>query len=239
MFNALIISSLLVSAMFQNDVITTRSGEELRIGFLGHGSLVLEFEGKIIYVDPVGMFADYSKAPKADLIFVTHQHDDHLDPVLIDSLQKKETVIIGPQAVVDELGKGFVMHNGDEYNVADYLSVEAIPAYNTTPGHEGFHPHTGRDNGYLLTLGGSRIYISGDSEPTLEMLALRDLDVVFLPVNQPYTMTVDQAVSVVKTLQPTIFYPYHTGQTDQKTDLKRLVKELKGSGVDVRIRSME
>ena len=111
-------------------------------------------------------------------------------------------------------------------------------AYNTSQGHTQFHPRDREDNGYILTIGGTRIYIAGDSENTPEMKALRNIDIAFLPVNQPYTMTVDQAVDAVKAIRPTIFYPYHTGETEVKTDLDRLQRELEGV-TEIRIRPME
>lgn len=206
--------------------------------FFGHGSVGMEYDGKAIYVDPVGMFHDYAGDPKADVILVTHQHDDHLDPKAIELLSKPGTEFITTRTVADETGKGKVMKNGDKFTVGGWLHIEAIPAYNG-PERQQFHPHTGRDNGYLLTMGGTRVYFSGDTEPTPEMGALGDIDIAFLSTNQPYTMTVDQAVSAARTINPAIFYPYHYGNSGQETDITRLVKELEGSGIDVRIRPME
>ena len=120
----------------------------------------------------------------------------------------------------------------------DYLKVEAVAAYNTTDGHLQFHPKEREDCGYVLTIGGSRIYIAGDTEPTPELKALKNIDIAFLPVNQPYTMTVDQAVEAVKAIRPTIFYPYHYGEVEEKTDIDRLARELEGV-TEVRIRPME
>ena len=118
------------------------------------------------------------------------------------------------------------------------IDIEAIPAYNFTEGHENFHPAGGRDNGYLLSLGGTRIYIAGDTENTPEMMQLQDIDIAFLPVNQPYTMTVDQAAEAVRAIHPTIFYPYHYGQVEEQTDINRLVELVKDI-TDIRIRPME
>ena len=118
------------------------------------------------------------------------------------------------------------------------IDIEAIAAYNYTEGHENFHPAGGRDNGYLLSLGGTRIYIAGDTENTPEMMQLQNIDIAFLPVNQPYTMTVDQAAEAVHAIRPAIFYPYHYGQVEEKTDIDRLVELVKDI-TDVRIRPME
>lgn len=224
--------------MIPMDTLMTKNGLELHIGFLGHGSLRIDCQRRTLYIDPVGMFADYTDAPQADLILVTHHHDDHCDPALIEQLLKPDGEVISTETVIGQLGYGTPMRNGETRRIDDLLTVETIPAYNTTAGRDCFHPHTGRDNGYLLTIDGVRIYVAGDGEPTPEMLALRDIDIAFLPVNQPYTMTVDQAVATIQTLHPTIFYPYHTGQTEFETDLQQLADRLTGSGTEVRIRPM-
>lgn len=227
-----------MNAMDQNDVIITRDGGELSIWFLGHASLRFGFGGKTIYVDPVGLFADYAGAPGADVILVTHQHDDHLDSDLVGRLSKSTTEIISTFDVVAALGRGKAMKNGDRIMLGDWLVIDAVAAYNTTHGRDVFHPE-GAYNGYVLTLGGTRIYVAGDTEPTPEMLALKDIDIAFLPVNQPYTMTEEQAVEAVKKIHPSIFYPYHYGQTDHKTDLRKVAAGLAGTGIEVRIRAME
>ena len=136
--------------------------------------------------------------------------------------------------------EGQVMRPGSIATPRDYVKIEAVAAYNTTKEHQQFHPKLREDCGYLLTIGGTRIYVAGDSEPTAEMKALRDIDIAFLPVNQPYTMTVDQAVDAVKALKPTIFYPYHFGQTEFKTDMDRLVREVRAlDTTDIRVFPME
>ena len=120
----------------------------------------------------------------------------------------------------------------------DGIRVEAVAAYNTTEGHLQFHPREREDCGYVLTLGGTRVYIAGDSEPTPEMRSLEGIDIAFLPVNQPYTMTVDQAAEAVRALRPAIFYPYHYGEVEQITDLDRLAREVAGL-TEMRVRPME
>lgn len=132
----------------------------------------------------------------------------------------------------------YTMRPGSVATPLEGVKVEAVAAYNTSQEHRQFHPRAREDCGYVLTVGGTRIYIAGDTEPTPELKALRNIDIAFLPVNQPYTMTVDQAVQAVKTLAPTIFYPYHYGQVEEKTDLDRLASELEGV-TEVRIRPME
>ena len=118
------------------------------------------------------------------------------------------------------------------------IIIEAVAAYNTSEGHTDFHPKAREDNGYIIRFEGLNIYVAGDTEPTEEMLALKDIDIAFLPVNQPYTMTVDQAVEAIKTIKPRIFYPYHYGEVDEKTDIERLKRELDGI-TDVRVFPME
>lgn len=229
----------MLSNMFQTDVLKTRDGRDLELTFIAHASLVIGFGGMKIYVDPVSEFADYSGMPKADLILITHQHSDHFDKDLVEALMKPGTEIITTGTVAEHLDKCTILKNGESASIGDWLLVEAIPAHNVRADRQQYHPDNGRDNGYLLTLGGSRIYISGDGEPTPEMMALTDIDVAFLAVNQPYTMTVKQAAEAALAIRPKIFYPYHFGRTDEPTDLGELITNLSGSGIDVRIRDME
>mgnify|MGYP002518998987 CR=1 FL=1 len=148
-----------------------------------------------------------------------------------------EVLAVASAEVFD--GEAVVMTPGIKAQPWDGLTVEAVAAYNTTEGHTDFHPKAREDCGYVLELeSGLRIYIAGDTEPTPEMKALKDIDVAFIPVNQPYTMTVDQAIEVVKALKPRIFYPYHYGEVDEKTDIERLCRELEGV-TDVRVFPME
>jgi L-ascorbate metabolism protein UlaG (beta-lactamase superfamily) len=142
------------------------------------------------------------------------------------------------EASAKKLGnpKAEIMKNGDKIKVSDQILIEAVPAYNTTPGREQFHPRH-RDNGYILTIDGLRIYIAGDTEDIPEMKNLKniDIDIAFLPVNQPYTMTVTQAVNAANMFLPKILYPYHFGNTN----VKQLKEALKNSGIEVRLRKME
>jgi L-ascorbate metabolism protein UlaG (beta-lactamase superfamily) len=227
-----------------SDVISTREGGDLRISFFGHGSIGFEYVGKHIYVDPVSDYADYSRLPAADLILVTHDHGDHLDTGAIEALYKEGTTGFGSRAAVeasgyeDYISEDLVMNHGDVKELP-YVKVEAVPAYNTSPEKQNFHPKARLHNGYILTFGGTRVYVAGDSEDTPEMLVLRDIDIAFLPVNLPYTMTEEQAAHAVNTIKPTIFYPYHYGGTDHKTDLSKLEKLIEGSGAEMRIRPLE
>lgn len=232
---AILIPVQIISAStFASDTIKTPSKQDVIITFIKHGSLMLTYNNQTIQIDPVSAYADYGTFPKADFIFVTHEHADHLDAKAIQALTKENTLLVLNASSQQKLEKGKVMKNGDKLKISKNLTVEAVPAYNTTPGREKFHPRH-RDNGYVLTLNGLRIYIAGDTEDIPEMKKLKNIDIAFLPVNQPYTMTVVQAANAASIIQPKIMYPYHFGNTD----IKELADALKHSGIDVRIRAME
>jgi L-ascorbate metabolism protein UlaG (beta-lactamase superfamily) len=215
---------------FEKDVIKTSAGD-LEITFLGHASLMLKFDGKIIHVDPVGKEADYSRLPKADLILLTHDHPDHVDPAALQSVRTNSTMIMLTKKCTGKVSGGTIMNNGEVKTVVN-IKVEAVPAYNVVS--KQFHPK-GDGNGYVLTFGDKRVYIAGDTENTPEMKALKNIDVAFLPMNLPYTMTPEMVADAAKAFKPKILYPYHYGDTDTS----KLVKLLKDSGVEVRIRSMK
>ena len=223
-----------LAGSFDTDTFKTKSKKEVIITFIKHGSLMLTYNKHTIQVDPVSEYADYSKFPKADIILITHEHGDHLDAKAIDMLSKKETTVILNTSSQKKLGKGTIMNNGDKKEILDNIKVEAVPAYNTTPGREMFHPRN-RDNGYILTIDGLRIYIAGDTEDIPEMKELKNIDIAFLPVNQPYTMTIAEAVNAAKIFLPKVLYPYHFGNTD----VKKIKEELKDTSIDVRLRKME
>jgi len=222
------------AASYATDTFKTRNNHELLITFIKHGSLMLTYNNQTIQVDPVSKFADYAAFPKADVILITHEHSDHLDSKAIETLTKKGTLLITNEASKIQLGKGVSMKNGDKMKVSEMISIEAVPAYNTTDGREQFHPRN-RDNGYVLDIDGLRIFIAGDTEDISELKDLKKIDVAFLPVNQPYTMSVSQAAHAARMFTPKILYPYHYANTD----IEKLKDELKGSGIDVRIRKME
>ena len=207
--------------------------------FFKHASLALEVGGKHIYIDPVDSFADYARLPKADVVVVTHSHYDHLDRTAIDKITTRETVIVCDKPSAEAFDFDCVtMTPGLSAEPIEGVKIEAVAAYNTSEGHLDFHPKEREDCGYIITIGGTRFYVSGDTENNEDVKAVESVDVAFLSVNQPYTMTVDQAVDAVKAIKPTIFYPYHYGQVEEKTDIERLVRELEGV-TEVRIRPME
>lgn len=172
-------------------------------------------------------------------MLITHSHYDHLDRAAVDALTDRNSLIVCDKTTSEAFeGDCIAMTPGMSAEPRPYVRIDAVPAYNTSEGHLQFHPREREDCGYILTIGGTRIYIAGDTEPTPEMKSLKNIDIAFLPVNQPYTMTVDQAVEAVEALRPAIFYPYHYGEVDEKTDLERLERALKGVA-EVRIRPME
>ena len=224
--------------LYETDSFTTKSGKTVKFHALVHASIRIEYDGKEIEIDPVHQLGDrtidYTAFPKADYIFVTHEHHDHLDTVAFAALTKPETQLITNQRCAEMLGYGTVMANGDRLVLNDWLTVEAVPAYNTTQGHQQFHPQ-GRDNGFILNLDGLRIYIAGDTEDIPEMAEIKNIDVAFLPCNQPYTMTTEQLVRSAHIIKPKVLFPYHYGQTN----VGGLAEQLKDDGVEVRIRHYE
>lgn len=204
-----------------------------------HGTLRMRYGDKWIYVDPVTdkipPVTDYSVLPKADVIFITHEHQDHLDPKAIEQLKKQNTVIVTNPRSSELLGLSdlVVLKNGDTKEL-DGMTVEAVPAYNSSAEKQQFHPK-GRDNGYILTLDGLRFYIAGDTEDIPELTDVKNVDVAFLPCNLPFTMTPSQLGKAARTVQPKVLFPYHYGQTS----VEEMLKALEGSGIDVRIRQYQ
>ncbi|WP_432823403.1 MBL fold metallo-hydrolase [Trichloromonas sp.] len=217
------------------DTIETSAGD-LQISFIGHGTLMFAFDGKIIHVDPWSKLADYAKLPKADLILITHEHQDHLDLAAVELLTKPGTQMVASRPAAVHLPGSLVMQNGESKTVQG-LAIEAVPAYNLVHMRsEGvpFHPK-GNGNGYVVTFGGTRVLVAGDTENTPELKGLQGVDVAFLPMNLPYTMTPEMVADAALALQPKILYPYHFGETDTA----RILDLLAGSGIDVRIRAMQ
>jgi L-ascorbate metabolism protein UlaG (beta-lactamase superfamily) len=222
-------------ASFETDVLKTSAGE-LRMTFIGHGTLMFELAGKVVHVDPWGRVGDYSKLPKADVILITHQHGDHLDPQAVESVRKETTSILLTAACADKVKGGTVMKNGDVQDLGG-IKIESIPAYNLVHKRDGgqpYHPQ-GEGNGYVVTFGDRRVYVAGDTENVPEMKALKGIDVAFLPMNLPYTMTPEMVADAALAFRPKVLYPYHFGETD----LSKLLDFLKDKGIDVRIRNLK
>lgn len=221
------------------DTVATSAGD-LVIDPIHHAAMTLTWNGKTILVDPApppaggeaDVTAEYLTRDAPDLILVTDIHPDHLNVEILNAVAGDAELIV-PQAVADQLpdalkAKATVMANGDSATVDD-IDVEAVPMYNTTPDRLQYH-EKGRGNGYVLTLGDTRVYIAGDTEDIPEMRALADIAVAFIPMNLPYTMDINQAADAVKAFRPKITYPYHYGDSDVNA-----FKELVGDASDVRL----
>jgi L-ascorbate metabolism protein UlaG (beta-lactamase superfamily) len=208
----------------------TKAGT-LKITLIQHASMMIEAGGQMIYVDPSQ--GNYDGLPPADVILITDIHGDHLTPKVIDKVKKPGTQIIAPEAVAKTVSDAAIMRNGETKKVGAW-TIEAVPMYNLKRGpSEGkFYHDKGRGNGYILTYGGMRFYIAGDTEGIPEMRALKNIDVAFIPMNLPYTMPPEEAAEAVRAFHPKIVYPYHY----KGSDLKVFEKAMEGSGVEVRIR---
>jgi L-ascorbate metabolism protein UlaG (beta-lactamase superfamily) len=220
----------------EKDVINTTGGPA-EITFIGHGSLMIVYQGKVVHVDPFSQLTDYSVLPKADLILITHEHGDHLDIKAVKAIRKDDSQIYYSEKCAISLPGGLIMHNG-EVKLFGPFKVEAVPAYNLENGPDAdvVYHNKGDGNGYILTLGDQRIYIAGDTENTPEMKALKNIDIAFLPMNLPYTMTPEMVADAVKAFKPKILYPYHYGDTNIQK-LLDLLKDQKET--EIRIRKMK
>lgn len=221
---------------FQTDILKTSQGD-LEITFIGHGSLMFTFNGKVIHVDPFSSLAEYSKLPKADMLLITHEHRDHLDLKAIEALRTDKTVVVLTKTCAANLKGGIIMENGDTKTV-EGLKIEAVPAYNLVHMRSAgvpFHPK-GVGNGYVITFGDKRVYVAGDTENIPEMKNLDKIDCAFLPMNLPYTMTPEMVADAAKAFKPKILYPYHFGDTDT-SKLEQLMKDTRD--VEIRIRMMK
>jgi L-ascorbate metabolism protein UlaG (beta-lactamase superfamily) len=221
---------------FQVDRIPTSSGD-LEITFVGHGTLMLGFGGKVIHVDPFGKLTDYNKMPDADLILITHEHRDHLDLEAIAAIRKSSTIIVANPAASSKIEGAIIMENGQRETVMD-LPIQTVPAYNVVhkrDNGEPFHP-PGRDNGYVIIFGDKRVYIAGDTENIEEMESLGPVDIAFIPANLPYTMTPEMAADAARKVSPQILYPYHYGDT-VVTKISELLGDI--PEIEVRVRSMK
>lgn len=233
LFTGLVLSNAQTS--FQSDTVKTSDGD-LVMTFIGHGTLMFKFKDLIVHVDPVSREADYEKLPKADIILVTHEHGDHLDADAIARLKKEDTAILITQKCKDQGQEGVVMRIGERKTLKS-LSIEAMPAYNIVHKRQNgqpFHPK-GNGNGYIIQFGDKRVYVAGDTENIPEMKKLSQIDIAFLPMNLPYTMSPEMVADAARAFKPGILYPYHYGNTDPQK-LVELLKDAKE--IKVRIRDL-
>jgi len=214
------------------DTFPTSLGD-LKITPVRHASVMLEIKGQVWHVDPWSQ-ADYSSLPKADVILITDIHGDHMDAKAIEQIKKASTVIVAPAAVAKTVTEAKVLNNGESTTIGG-IQIDAVPMYNLKRGPEAgklFHDKS-RGNGYVLNIGGKRVYFSGDTEVTDEMRALKNIDVAFVCMNLPYTMPPEEAAEGVKAFRPKIVYPYHYRGSDLTAFSKPLEAQ---SGIEVRLR---
>lgn len=221
---------------FEVDIIKTSAGD-LKITFIGHGTLMFHFGGKVIHVDPYGEVADYTQLPKADIILLTHEHRDHLDLKALNIIRTEKTLVVLTSICAKQVEGGMVMKNGDVKSIGG-LKIEAVPAYNIVHKRDTGQPYhpKGIGNGYVITFGDKRVYVAGDTENIPEMKTLKGIDIAFLPMNLPFTMTPEMVADAAKAFKPKILYPYHYGDTDT-SKLIDLLKDTKE--IAVRIRRMK
>ncbi|WP_017732642.1 MBL fold metallo-hydrolase [Nafulsella turpanensis] len=222
----------------QPDTIQTGQGE-LIITPIQHGSLVLEYQGKTIYVDPYGGGKSYQEVKEPDLVLITDIHGDHLHEETLKALSLEKADFIVPAAVKEKLGEmelsipePEVLANGEQTSW-EGIQIEAIPMYNLPETSDSRHPK-GRGNGYVLSFDGTRVYISGDTEAIPEMRALKDIDVAFVPMNLPYTMDIQQAAEGVLAFAPEVIYPYHYKGSDVEAFKQKV--ESQNPNIEVRLR---
>lgn len=225
------------SSALTGDHLPTSAGDAV-IHPINHASVVVGWNGRVIHIDPVGGASPYAGVPQPDLILVTHSHGDHFNAATLAALRKETTVLVAPAAVYSSLSAALravtvPLANGQSTNWTSLgdLQVEAVPAYNAN------HPK-GAGNGYVLTLGGRRLYFSGDTEDVPEMRALPEIDVAFLCMNIPFTMTVAKAASAVRDFRPRWVYPYHYRNQDGTFANLESFRQQVGSdsGVEIRLR---
>lgn len=227
------------AAGYGYDSFVTPSGRNVRPIFIKHGSVGFDIDGYMVYIDPVTIFGnDLSRLPKADMILITHEHHDHLDVKGIDELRKDTTKILSSVKVSETLKDAEPVEVGKKIDIPGQdIVITTVPAYNITDGHQSFHPRERGDLGFVINVDGFKIYVAGDTEDIPEMKTIGDegIDIAFIPVNQPYTMTPAQAIHAVELLRPRIVYPYHYGTTD----LTPVVNRFDGSEVEVRVRDLD
>jgi L-ascorbate metabolism protein UlaG (beta-lactamase superfamily) len=225
-------SAPLAASPRATDHFATSKGD-LAVTPLEHASVLFQWHGESIYVDPTSTAVADASLPKADVVFITDIHPDHLDPPALDRIRKPSTIIAGPPAVADKTHVDVVMKNGDTHQVAD-LPATAVPMYNLQRGPEAgkLYHDKGRGNGYELDFSGTRVYLSGDTECTPEMKALEKIDVAFVCMNLPYTMPPSEAAQCIAAFKPKVLFPYHY----RGSNLTELDRPLAGAGVEVRKR---
>ena len=233
------------SAEPQADQLPTHHGGDLTIQPIHHATLLLSWNGRSVLVDPAplgnaaAVGPEFTSLAKPDIILITHIHADHFSPPVLEAVSADHTVILAPRNVYEKLPPDLQKHaralaNG-AHTVVDGIPIEVVPMYNTTAERQNFHPK-GQGNGYILTFGGERVYIAGDTEEAPELAHLRNIDVAFIPMNLPFTQTPQAAAKWVRDFRPRIVYPYHYRNRDgSKSDIQWF-KTLVGNASEVRLR---
>ena len=223
--------------MFEEDIIKTTAGE-LEITFIGHASLMFTFGGKIIHVDPWSRMADYSKMPKADLVLVTHEHVDHLDPEALKIVLDEKSILIYTEKCSENYPGGIIMKNWDIKTMWG-IRIEAVPSYvqdtSKIKNKRVIHPK-GQNNGYVITFGDTRVYIASEIENMPELKMLENINIAFMAMDSIYNMTPESAAEAAKVFMPKILYPYHFFEVDP-TEIVDLLKDT--PEIEVRIRDMK
>lgn len=200
-----------INAQIKPDIYRTTNDKELKITLVGHASLMFEFDGQVIHVDPYSTVADYAKLPDADLILITHEHGDHFDKAAIDLVKKQNTVYYANSAAGKQISGANILNNGDKATF-NHISIEAVPAYNIQhkrPDGQAYHPE-GVGNGYVLTFDNLKVYVAGDTEDIPEMnLLAGKVDIAFLPLMIPFTMSDEMFINAATILKATYLYPCH------------------------------
>ncbi|WKN29713.1 MBL fold metallo-hydrolase [Porifericola rhodea] len=230
-------------AYAQSDKVETKRGD-LEIQPVLHSTMVMKWNGKTIYTDPYGGEESFAQYAAPDLVLITDIHGDHLNVETLQALNLENSELIAPQAVIDQLEGSSVkfkkihaLANGEDTDWQD-IKIEAVPMYNLPETEDSRHPK-GRGNGYILEVGGKRVYISGDTEDIPEMRNLKDIDVAFVCMNLPYTMDINQAADAVLAFKPAIVYPFHFrgggGKFSDVESFKKMVNA-KNDQIEVRLR---
>lgn len=196
-----------------------------------HASAVITWGDAVIYTDPTGDASAYANRPAATIIVVTDIHGDHLSTSTLTAVRAGATLIV-PQAVQDLLpaehaSTSRVMANGESI-VEQGFTITAVPMYNLPEDDTSRHAK-GRGNGYIFERDGQKLYIAGDTDGTPEMRALTEIDVALVPMNPPFTMTVEEAAETVLAFKPAHVYPYHYRGPDGLNDVE-LFKQLVNAG---------
>ena len=232
------LAAVWVHADLTEDAIQTDEGK-LTIHPLNHATFVITWDKKTIYVDPVGGAEAFGAFDQPDIILITHIHGDHTSADTVKATASDSTVILAPATVSEKLGERVSGHltilaNSENFEI-EGITIDAVPAYNLTEDRKSFHPK-GRDNGYVVSMGGKRLYIAGDTEDIPEMRALSEIDAAFVCMNLPYTMTVDRAADAVLEFKPKIVYPYHYRGKSGMSDLEEFSKLVAAEpGIEVRL----